>query len=240
VLLLPASALAWNARAFSAQDESLLVSLVNQRRAGAGQAALVADATLTTEARSRSKRLGDRRIFSHSIDGRSAFDELREMGYCLQEGAENLAWNSYPDDQATRVAWQGLQQSPAHLANIVGRTYTRIGVGAYKAADGTHVYVLLFVRKCGASPTKAPATTTPARRAAPRIPPATATPAPKASEPPAEPVLQERDFGDEPFMPLDAERPRPVSRWAPERRSFLQEFVELLVQLLQALAAAPG
>src|SRR5688572_27277246 len=98
LLAVPATVLAWDAQAFSSADESRLVSLVNQRRATAGLGAVSANSTLTSVARSRSRKMGDSHNFSHNIGGSSAFDDLRAAGLCFYEGAENIAWNSYPDD----------------------------------------------------------------------------------------------------------------------------------------------
>jgi hypothetical protein len=43
--------------------------------------------------------------------------------------------------------------SPGHRANILG-TWQRIGVGAYKAADGRKLYAVLFSMPCSAAKPK--------------------------------------------------------------------------------------
>jgi len=186
VVAAPAAVLAWDSGAFSAPDESLLVSLTNQRRASSGLPALTVDGTLWSEARLRSKDMGDNNYFSHSIppDGHTVFDELKAQGYCYVSAAENYAWNTYPDATATQVAEQGFESSSAHLANILGPAYTRIGVGAYKAANGTKIWAVLFAQPCASTPNPTPAppaaTATPRRTSAPTAPPlgSVATPGP--------------------------------------------------------------
>jgi hypothetical protein len=233
LLLLPAAALAWDAGGYSSPDESRLVSLTNQRRASAGLSSLSVDATLTSIARSRSKRMGDSHTFSHSIGGMTAFDELRARGYCFLEAAENIAWNTNPDDQATQVAWQTLVSSSAHLANILGRSFTRIGVGAYKAADGTHAYVMIFVHACGTT-ANPPPTATPVRRtAAPTRAPAAAPAAPAATpvpEPETAPALVPADV----VVP-DVERPLAASS---RQALMLDEVLDLLQPLMRAMAGS--
>jgi uncharacterized protein YkwD len=242
LLTVPATVLAWDAKAFSSADESRLVSLVNQRRAAAGLGALTADSTLTSVARSRSKKMGDSHTFSHTIGGSSAFDDLRAAGYCFYESAENITWNSYPDDQATAVAWQTLVSSSSHLANILGAAYTRIGVGAYKAADGTKVYVMLLVRACGTSAPKSPATASPMRRTATPTRPPTAKPALPAAQTPAPTIAPAPVVAVVPVEtgPPDPLRPRPAHPGSASATSGLEAILELLWSLLRALIGAPG
>lgn len=141
--------LAWDVGAFSGGDESLLITLTNQARASAGLNALIVDPTLTAVARSRSKDMEDRGYFSHTTpEGTTVFDQLRAAGYCYTAAGENIGRNNYPDDSATAAVFDGFMGSSAHRANILG-SYDYIGVGAYKGADGFHVWTMLFAKKCG-------------------------------------------------------------------------------------------
>lgn len=186
-LATPGLALAWNGNAFSSTDEALLVKLTNQARASAGLPALKVDATLTSVARWRSQDMIDRDYFSHSIppNGTKVFDELKRIGYCYTAAGENIGTNNYPDDVATQTIQDGFMASSGHRANILG-TWAVIGIGAYKGADGKHVWTVLFANKCGSSPAptpkptakpKPPATPRPAVKPTPApTPTATATP----------------------------------------------------------------
>jgi uncharacterized protein YkwD len=183
--LTPGLALAWDANSFSSADEKLLIQLTNQSRAAAGLPALKTDSELTSWARWRSKDMIDRDYFSHSIppDGKKIFDYLKADGYCYKVAGENIGINNFPDDIATQTIHQGFMDSPSHRANILGLTWTHIGVGAYKGADGTHVWTVLFSQKCAASPSPTP---TPAPTPTPKpTPTPTPTPAPTSSTGPS-------------------------------------------------------
>ncbi len=178
-LATPGLALAWNSNAFSSTDEALLVKLTNQARASAGLPALKVDSTLTSVARWRSQDMIDRDYFSHSIppNGTKVFDELKRIGYCYTAAGENIGTNNYGDDVATQTIQDGFMGSSGHRANILG-TWAVIGIGAYKGADGKHVWTVLFANKCGSSPAPTPKPT-----AKPK-PPATPRPAVKATPTP--------------------------------------------------------
>jgi uncharacterized protein YkwD len=154
---LPSSVFAWDANSFSASDEQLLVTLTNQSRASAGLAALQVDAVLTDIARWRSKDMIERDYFSHSIppNGSSVFDEMTRRGYCYTVAGENIGTNNFPDDIATQTIHQGFMDSPGHRANILGN-WTVIGVGAYKGANGKHMWTVLFAKKCASGPAPTP------------------------------------------------------------------------------------
>jgi uncharacterized protein YkwD len=186
--------LAWDASAFSPDDEQLLMTLTNQDRASAGLNALVNDSYLHDKAEWRAQDMGDRNYFSHAIppDGSMVFSYMQNDGYCFQVAGENIGLSSYGDGDATSHIEIGFMSSPTHRENILG-TWARMGVGAYKAADGRKLYAVLFSIPCGVSvPTPTPVTTpapvapTPAP-VAPTPAPVAPTPAPVAPTP--EPVV---------------------------------------------------
>ena len=178
-LVTPGLVFAWDTNSYSSADEALLVQLTNQARAAAGLNALTVDATLTSVARWRSQDMIDRNYFSHSIppSGTKVFDELKRLGYCYVVAGENIGKNNFPDDIATPTIQDGFMGSTGHRANILGATWGVVGVGAYKGADGTHVWTVLFAQKCGATPPPAP-TPTPAPTPKP-TPKPTAAPTPQ-------------------------------------------------------------
>jgi uncharacterized protein YkwD len=172
-VLMPALAFAWDTNAFSTSDEELLVQLTNQARVDNGLGSLRVDSVLTSVARWRSQDMIDRNYMSHDIppDGTKWFDELKRLGYCYVVTGENIGKNNYPDDVATQTILDGFMGSPEHRANILGVTYTAIGVGAYKGSDGTHAWTEIFAQPCVAdTATPAPAT------AGPTVPPAVTDP----------------------------------------------------------------
>ena len=62
---------------------------------------------------------------------------------------ENIGWNDYPDDVATAQIQSMFMGSSGHRANILGKAWDRIGIGAYKGADGKKMWTVLFADKCG-------------------------------------------------------------------------------------------
>jgi uncharacterized protein YkwD len=185
-LVTPGLVFAWDADSFSSSDEALLLQLTNEARAAAGLPALKLDGELVSMARWRSKDMIDNNYFSHSIppDGKKVFDYLRADGYCFTVAGENIGTNNFSDDIATQTIEQGFMDSAGHRANILGTGWDAIGIGAYKGADGNHVWTVLFANKCSAAPAPTPA---PTPKPAPNpTPKPTPRPAPK---PTAAPVV---------------------------------------------------
>jgi uncharacterized protein YkwD len=185
--------LAWGAGAFSGSDERLLLTLTNQDRASAGLSALSNDSYLHKEAEWRAKDMGDRDYFSHKIPPANSmvFSYMQKDGYCFKVAGENIGLSTYGDGTATSSIETAFMGSPEHRSNILGK-WTRIGVGAYKAADGRKLYAVLFSLPCGsAAPKKATpkptARPTAAPTAAPTLWPAV-TPMTIATADPATPM----------------------------------------------------
>jgi uncharacterized protein YkwD len=181
------TALAWDAAAFSPADEQLLFTLTNRDRAAAGLNALANDTYLHKKAEWRAKDMGDNNYFSHAIppDGKKVFVYMQADGYCFTVAGENIGLSTYTDDVATNRIETAFMNSSSHRANILG-TWARMGVGAYKAADGRKLYTVLFSIPCGVTvPAPTPVTTpTPAPVPTP-TPVTTPTPAPVPTPTPA-------------------------------------------------------
>ena len=171
------TAFAWDASAFGHADEQLLFSLTNQDRARAGLSVLVADTYLTKEAEWRAKDMGDNNYFSHQIPpaNTQVFAFMQSDGYCYKSAGENIGYSTYPDETVTANIEIAFMNSPGHRANILG-AWTRMGVGAYKAADGRKLYAVLFSTPCGVT-------------APPPTGVATAAPTPKATAKPIAPAI---------------------------------------------------
>lgn len=154
----PRTTLAWDINSFSSTSEAQLVSLTNQARAAAGLRALKVDSTLTSVARWRSKDMIVRDYFSHTILGTSyqVFHVLDQKGYCYSLAGENIGWNTYDDAVATAQIQRQFMDSPGHRANILGKTWDAIGVGAYKGPDGKKMWTVLFADRCGSTPAPTP------------------------------------------------------------------------------------
>jgi uncharacterized protein YkwD len=178
LLAAPQATLAWDANSFSSASEAQLVSLTNQARAAAGLKALKVDSKLASIARWRSKDMITRNYFSHTILGTSymVFHVLDTKGYCYKVAGENIGWNNYPDDVATTTVQRQFMNSSGHRANILGKSWDVIGIGAYKGASGKKMWTVLFADKCGTTTTPKP-TPKPTPRPTPK-------PTPKPRAPP--------------------------------------------------------
>ena len=153
LLLAPRATNAWSSGEYSSTSERALVTLTNQSRAAAGLKALKVDSTLTVVARSRSKDMIVRDYFGHSIppSGKMVFSILDAKHYCYAVAGENIGWNDYPDGSATKTIHQMFMKSAGHRANILGKRWDVIGVGAYKGPGGKKMWTVLFADKCGSS-----------------------------------------------------------------------------------------
>jgi uncharacterized protein YkwD len=126
--------------------ESDLLAAINAERAAAGLAALQPDPTLVNIARGRSEDMAQRGYFDHyTPEGTTVFDILAQYGVLYSYAGENLAYDTYPDDEAVAVAIRQLMASPPHRANILNVHYTMIGVGLATDATGAHYFTMVFV-----------------------------------------------------------------------------------------------
>jgi uncharacterized protein YkwD len=177
-------ALAWDGSSFSAGDEQLLFSLTNQDRASAGLNALLNDGYLHQKAEWRAQDMGDRNYFSHTIppDNNMVFNYMESDGYCFNVAGENIGLSTYGDDIATNRIEVAFMNSVDHRNNILG-SWARMGVGAYKAADGRKLYTVLFSIPCGVTVPPPPPAATPTPTPTP-VPTPTPTPTPRPTPTP--------------------------------------------------------
>ena len=206
----PAATFAWSNDSFSSGDESQLITLTNQARASAGLGALKVDATLRSIARWRSKDMAVRNYFDHAIPnppGGKVFNEMDRRGYCYKVAGENIGWNNASDSTATQKIMNAFMGSPGHRANILGSKWDRIGIGAYKEANGNHYWTVLFADSCAGAPAPKPKPApNPTPHATPRptphpTPKPTPRPTPKptpAATPTDEPTGTDRGFDSSP------------------------------------------
>ena len=127
----------------SASALSAIVSLTNQARASAGLAGLTESATLDRAAAILCSEIVQTGVWSHTQTG-TAYplmqDRAAAVGYANWRAlGENLAATVGADPQHVISAWMN---SPDHKANILGASYTEIGVAQQQAgADVCSVQV---------------------------------------------------------------------------------------------------
>ena len=180
-------AFAWGISAFSPGDEQLLFTLTNQDRASAGLNVLVNDSYLHNKAEWRAQDMGDRNYFSHQIppDNRMVFSYMQGDGYCFKVAGENIGLSTWGDSVATNRIEIAFMGSTSHRTNILG-AWARMGVGAYKAADGRKLYAVLFSVPCGVTvPPPPPVVTAPPAAGPVATPTPPPVPAPVVTSPPA-------------------------------------------------------
>ncbi|GKU80370.1 CAP domain-containing protein [Paenibacillus sp. L3-i20] len=106
--------------------QSQVVELVNKERAKAGLPALQTDALLNKVATEKARDMDVNNYFSHtSPTYGSPFDMMRTFGVKYNYAGENIA-SGQPT--AARVM-QDWMNSPGHRANIMNKSFTKIGVG---------------------------------------------------------------------------------------------------------------
>ncbi|HEX8378223.1 MAG TPA: CvpA family protein [Pedobacter sp.] len=105
--------------------EAKMLVLVNKERHAAGLKPLKADPEITPVARKHSNDMFSRSYFSHiSPEGATPFDRLKEGKITFRAAGENLALA-----QTLSLAHTGLMNSPGHRANILHKSFGRVGIG---------------------------------------------------------------------------------------------------------------
>jgi len=113
--------------------ETEVIRLVNVERARSGLKPLTADWQLSRTARYKSRDMHDNRYFSHtSPTYGSPFEMMTSFGISYRAAGENIAMGQ-KTPEAVVSAWMN---SPGHRANILNRSFGKIGVGY--VADGNY------------------------------------------------------------------------------------------------------
>lgn len=109
--------------------EKEVIRLVNNIRKENGLAALSEDWELSRVARYKSADMRDNNYFSHtSPTYGSPFTMMKNFGISYKSAAENIA-KGQKTPEAVVNSWMN---SSGHRANILGKSYTKIGVGYTK------------------------------------------------------------------------------------------------------------
>lgn len=176
---------AWDDNTYGTGSEGQLITLQNQARAAAGLSSLRLDAALRTVARWRSKDMVDRDYFSHTIKGTShnVFWYMQyEFNYCFELGGENIGtvvWPGASEADATAWIFDQFMNSTGHRANIMGKTWDVVAVGAYKTTGDKFMWTALFANSCSGPAATPKPTVKPTPKPTPR-PTARPTPRPTA------------------------------------------------------------
>jgi uncharacterized protein YkwD len=105
--------------------ESKMLVLVNEERQKVGLKPLKADPEMLVVARAHSADMFARGYFSHiTPEGLSPFDRMKREKVRFLTAGENLALG-----QTLAICHRGLMNSPGHRANILNKTFGRVGIG---------------------------------------------------------------------------------------------------------------
>lgn len=120
--------------------EQQLLAMINQERQSQGIDILVADQSLAEVARGHARDMWQRQYFSHvNPDGQDPFDRLKAANVQFITGGENLALAP-----TVSLAHEGLMNSAGHRANILEKSFGRVGIGAVEGRPFGLMFVQLF------------------------------------------------------------------------------------------------
>lgn len=107
--------------------EAKMLVLVNEERSKAGLPPVQADLEMAVVARKHSKDMFAKGYFAHvNLEKKDPFDRMRDEGVRFLTAGENLALA-----QTLSLAHRGLMNSPGHRANILQKSFGRLGIGIY-------------------------------------------------------------------------------------------------------------
>ncbi len=112
--------------------EKRVLELVNEQRRAYGLSDLVWDKALSDVARMHSEDMAANGFFDHTnLKGESPFDRMNNYGISYRAAAENIA----AGQQTPESVVESWMNSSGHRANILGSSYTRMGVGIAKGGS---------------------------------------------------------------------------------------------------------
>src|SRR3989344_2193723 len=171
-----------------------IISLTNQKRAAAGQSALVYSSVLSSAAKVKGDHMLANDYWAHvAPDGTEPWKFFADAGYKYKYAGENLA-RDFSNPTNAMEAWMA---SPSHRDNLLSAKYNEIGVavveGDLNGVDTT-IIVQFFGTRLGDTTTQVPAVAAkPAATAIPaptnRIVPTTAPTLVPGIEPTVVPVV---------------------------------------------------
>jgi uncharacterized YkwD family protein/spore coat assembly protein SafA len=123
--------------------ENEVIKLVNSERAKNGLPALKANWQVSRVARYKSQDMIDKNYFSHtSPTYGSPFRMLETFGVSFSAAGENIAMGQRTPSEVMN-AWMG---STGHRNNILSPSFTEIGVGLAKSANGRYYWTQMFIK----------------------------------------------------------------------------------------------
>ena len=123
--------------------ELQVFELVNKERVNRGLAPYKYSAELSRVARFKSQDMIDKGYFSHqSPTYGSPFKMMEKFGLKFSAGGENIAYGQRTASEVMN-SWMN---SAGHKANILSQSFSHIGIGVAKAANGTLYWTQMFMK----------------------------------------------------------------------------------------------
>jgi uncharacterized protein YkwD len=122
--------------------EREIIQFTNDQRKKNKLAALTANATLMSMARSYAKLMADKNTLSHDLGG-GFENRMKKSSYKAKEVGENIAMGRLTSSGVVDM-WM---KSKLHKDNILNRNFTEIGVGFYKAKNGDIYFCQIFGKR---------------------------------------------------------------------------------------------
>ena len=112
-----------------AELAAAVLCLLNAERAREGLPPLARDARLDDAAQAHAEDMGRRRFYAHdNPSGLSPDRRMRAAGYDGSATGENIHWGVGRHATPARIM-RDWMNSPGHRANILRRSFTRVGIG---------------------------------------------------------------------------------------------------------------
>lgn len=119
-----------------------ILRLTNLERASAGLTLLSPQPLLDQVALKHAQSMAATGQFSHVIKGLGPSDRVTESPYLWSTVGENIAFG-YTENQAVMKGWM---DSSGHRANILGVSFTELGIGFAKDSKGVTYWVQVFAK----------------------------------------------------------------------------------------------
>ena len=116
------------------EGRAALLCLLNEQRAAHGLPAFTEDRALERAAQRHARDMDEREFFAHEDpDGVGPHVRIRRAGFEGRTDGENLFWGSGTEGTA-EAALDGWMKSPGHRANILRRSFTKVGTGLVRGS----------------------------------------------------------------------------------------------------------
>jgi len=126
------------------KEEKKLVELVNAERKKENLPSLKTNLLLTKLARAHSDNMAKQGKLDHDLDGKTAFQRMREAGYAFSKAGENIAYSEGIFN--LNEVMKGWMESKPHRENILNDEYTEFGLGMARNDKGECYYTQVFAK----------------------------------------------------------------------------------------------